>query len=174
VRRFARRELRALVADLGSDSAARAGGAVDVLVAAGDQAVAALDERLRPADSPQLRRIGPLVAALDSDEFEERERATTELRQLGRLAEPALFRVLHSEPSAEVVKRSRALLEALGPQELTAEQVQLSRCLEVLQRIGNQEAVRLLRTLAEGASEAWLTQEARTSMHRLTRRPSMP
>jgi hypothetical protein len=41
------------------------------------------------------------------------------------------------------------------------------RAVEVLERIGNAEARRVLEALAKGAPEARLTREARTSLERL-------
>jgi hypothetical protein len=46
------------------------------------------------------------------------------------------------------------------------------RGLEVLERIGTAEARQILETLAGGAPEALLTQEARASLERLARRPA--
>jgi hypothetical protein len=67
-----------------------------------ERAVAVLQRRLRPAAGPEAKRLARLLADLDSDRFADRDKATRELEKLGRLAEPALRRLLADPPSLEV------------------------------------------------------------------------
>jgi truncated hemoglobin YjbI len=53
------------------------------------------------------------------------------------------------------------------------EQIRALRALEVLERIGNAEARRVLGAIAKGAPDARLTREARTSLERLLRRTAV-
>jgi hypothetical protein len=52
---------------------------------------------------------------LDSDEFAERQKASSALAKLGKAAEPALRRALEDNPSTEVRRRVEDLLKKLDP-----------------------------------------------------------
>ncbi len=64
----------------------------------------------RPADAPRMHQ---LLADLDSDQFEVRDKAQGELVELGDLAEPSLRQALLNKPTLEVRKRVEAVLERL-------------------------------------------------------------
>jgi hypothetical protein len=55
---------------------------------------------------------------------------------------------------------------------VSADELRDVRAVEALEHAGMPEARRLLETLARGAAEARLTQEARASLRRLERRPA--
>lgn len=77
----------------------------------GPFALPALRKRLQEeADVPA--RVAALVAQLDHERFDARERASTELEGLGADAESALDAVLRS-PSPEVAERARIALERI-------------------------------------------------------------
>jgi WD40 repeat protein len=125
-----------------------------------------LAKRLRPVPRGDAQRIARLIRELDDSAYRVREEATTELRRLADVPEPALRRALAGKPSLEVRSRVEALLKNLpGPEWLRQE-----RSLEALERAGTPEARRLLEELGEGAPEARLTQEARASAQRLAKR----
>ncbi|HEY7309740.1 MAG TPA: hypothetical protein VH643_10315 [Gemmataceae bacterium] len=104
---------------------------------------------------------------LESDRFEVREKAQKELEHLGPLAGPALRRTLANRPLLETRRRVEALRTKLGQRTLSAEELQQVRAVELLERIGGSEARRQLKSLAGGASEVWLTREAKASLRRL-------
>ncbi|HEV3259355.1 MAG TPA: hypothetical protein VG013_20990, partial [Gemmataceae bacterium] len=138
-------------------------------------AVALLGQSLRPVavlDAQGQRRIDRWIAELDSRRFGVREKAAQELEKLGEMAAPALRQKLADQPSPEVRRRVKGLLERLAQGSLPCDQLRLLRAVEVLEEISTSEARQLLETLARGAREARLTQEARASVERLTRRPS--
>jgi hypothetical protein len=164
------KELAALVVDLVGTDAEKAARAVPILAAAPDQTVRALRDCLRPADSPELRSIERLITALDDDDFSTREKAVTELKVLGQIAQPALFALLNGKPSAEAAKRALTLFEAIDPAKIDAERIREDRSLEVLEVINTPEARRFLNELSKGSPAAHLTQEAQASIERLTRR----
>jgi hypothetical protein len=66
------------------------------------------------------------------------------------------------KPSGTPDKKSDVL--ALRP-----EQLRELRALEVLERLGNTEAHKVLKDLAQGTAEAWLTREARAALQRMER-----
>ena len=99
------------------------------------------------------------------------------MRQQGRLAESRLKRFLAGDPPLEARRRAEALLALLpeGPLGRTEEERRWDRALLVLERLDTPRARQLLRSLAAGDEGAWLTQEAKKTLERLTRRsPAAP
>jgi WD40 repeat protein len=167
------RELESLWNDLADRDAAGAYQSVWSLVDAAHESVPFLDTRLRRVlskDADRQKRVAQMIAALDSDEFAEREKAIAELEALGDLAEPALRRALEGKASLEVSRRVERLLETLAGPVTSPETLQVVRAVEVLERIGTPDARQLLETLAKVASQGRLVQEAKAALERLNRR----
>jgi RNA polymerase sigma factor (sigma-70 family) len=173
-RRVKQEELERLWTALGSNDGVRAYRALWDLATAGPSAVAFLAQRLRPTPRVEDERITHLITDLDNERFETRDRATEELRRLGERAEPGFRKALAAKPSLEVARRLRNLLDAVESRTLTAEQLHAVRAVEVLEHIGTVEAQRVLKTLANGAPEAYLTNEAKASLERLSRPQRTP
>ena len=110
-----------------------------------------------------------LIAELDDDNFEVREKAATELEKLGGAALPALREALDGRPSPESRRRIEQLIEKQEPRDWASsgERLRAWRALEVLERAGTPEARRMLQALADGAPGAWLTQDAKSALNRL-------
>jgi len=73
---------------------------------------------VRPPAAAERRRIGELIALLDDESYEVREKASEALAQFGMLAEPDLRRAARESRSAEVrirARRLRALARAPEP-----------------------------------------------------------
>jgi RNA polymerase sigma factor (sigma-70 family) len=160
-----REERESLWADLAGKDVKKAHAALWALVAAGDQGVPLLSEKLRPAAVDE-RRLARLIAEFDSDEFAGREAATAALEKLNVSAEPALRRALKEQPSVEVRRRIEALLEKAERWNIVA-----GRALQVLEQIGTPEARKVLEALAKGDPDTHLVREARASLERLKKRP---
>jgi dipeptidyl aminopeptidase/acylaminoacyl peptidase len=160
------KEVEALWAELAGADAARAYQAMAKLTAAPTEAVAFLKERLRPSTGADLKGVPGLVADLDAEDFSVREEAATKLEKLGAAAEPALRQALKGQLSAEAQRQVERLLEKLAG--VAPERLQGLRALEVLERLDTPESRQLLRTLAEGAPGAWLTQAAKVIVGRLS------
>lgn len=165
---LSRKELDELWSTLAGADAAKAYQTILTLETAPDQAVPLLAERLR-LKTDKDKRITRLLALLDSDDFAERERATTELRELGWTAEPALHKLLEGKPSLEVRNRVKELLDGIRKQPLPLEMVRMLRGMEVLEHIGTPAARRVIASLAEGTPQARLTREAKAALERLPR-----
>jgi RNA polymerase sigma factor (sigma-70 family) len=125
-------------------------------------------EHLHPVPAIEGARIAQWIADLDSAEFAVREKAMRELTQQVEAVEGALRKVLEGRPSLEVRQRIKLLLEKMQG----ANRLRTLRAVEVLEHLDTAEARRLLETLAGGAAEARLTQEAKASLSRLTARPA--
>jgi hypothetical protein len=111
-----------------------------------------------------------LVADLDSDELEVREMAERELIRWGPRAAPALHRLLRAKPSLESSRRAEAILLQLERRQLTREELQAVRAIEVLELIGTTEARHALERLARGTEGDGRTEEAKMALQRLRRR----
>jgi hypothetical protein len=159
-------QLKALWADLDNQDARQAYEAIGQLVAAPAQAVPLLQGHLRPVPPPDPKVLARLVANLNSDEFDKRDKAAQELERLGDAAEPYLRRVLAEKPVAEVRRAIELLLAGLDGQ---PERRRAARALEALEYAGTPEAKQLLGELAKGAPDAWLTREAKATLDRLGR-----
>jgi RNA polymerase sigma factor (sigma-70 family) len=168
------KDLQANVLDLGHEDAARAYQAIRRLAASPSEAIPYWRNHLNAVPAVDDQRLARLIADLDNRQFTVRESATRELENLGELAVPACRKALEQKPSAEARRRLEALLErqrqeALNP---STKRLRTLRAIEALEHIGNQEAQQVLKTLAQGAPEARLTQEAKASLARLAKRPA--
>jgi hypothetical protein len=165
------KDMEELWADLASPDPQKAYRAVWLLGNDPTNSVSFLRERAGPPNTPNpLARLPKLIADLDADDFDTREKATEELARLGTAAHPALRKALESE-SAEVRRRAAALLEKKGePPPLAADELRAIRVVEIAQHIGTSEAEPILRKLA-GASAGTPTQlEAAAALERCPRK----
>jgi WD40 repeat protein len=142
------------------------------LAAGGEAVVAFLKERLTPEEKFTADRVAQLIANLDSDEFDVRDRASRQLMRFGKPTADALRKTLAGNPSLEVHRRIDEILDYLI--QLGAfpkgESLRHLRAVEVLERIGTPEARRLLEKLATGFEDDTLTREAKASLERLAGR----
>jgi len=139
------------------------------LVASANDAVRMLRGHLSATPGVPPEKLRQLVDDLDSNQFARRQTASRELADLEELALPALQEALKSDVSPEKRQRIQALLGGPGGIRSPAT-LQAIRAVEVLEQVGTPEAKELLATLARGAPAARLTQEAKGSLGRLTRR----
>jgi RNA polymerase sigma factor (sigma-70 family) len=152
-----------------SDNAEEGYNVLWSLVHAEKQVDPFLRKKLQPVEKVSPQKLKDLIADLDHGDFSVRAKAAKELENLGEQAKTAL-QTLPKTASAEVQRRVAELLEGIDDPTRTAEKRQAYRAIEVLELRGTTEAKEILQTLANGAPEAPLTQEARKSLDRLTRR----
>jgi WD40 repeat protein len=128
---------------------------------------------------PIIPKVDPLgthqlVAQLDAEKFTIRQKAMSELENLGEAAEPALRRALKDNPTPELDWRAKQLLKKLESKRqqeskrLPGSLVQILRAIEALEWAGTPEAVKVLRGIAEGEPSARQTREAQAALKRLT------
>ena len=96
-----------------------------------------------------------------------REGATKELESLGDEATDALRQALKGNVSAEVRRRVEHLLSARDPATVPTSQLRAVRAVEVLEQMGTAEARDLLKELAKGEPDSWLTKEAKVAQRRI-------
>jgi RNA polymerase sigma factor (sigma-70 family) len=157
-------------ADLAGEDARRAYAAVCGLAAAPPHALRLFRDRLRPVTETPPAKLRPLIAELDSPQFERREAARRQLTAFGEAAVPALHAALRAGPSAEQRRSIEQMLASVrGPR--SPEALRHLRAVEVLEQVGNAEAREVLEKLANGVPEARLTREAKVTLERMARRP---
>jgi hypothetical protein len=151
--------------ELAGDEAPRAYQAAGTLIADPERAVPFLRQNLERVkeDAPRIRR---LIADLDSDKFAARNAAFEELEKMDDTAHAVLRQELLSATSLEKRCRIQSLLSVPWLVR-SPEKLRQIRAIMVLERIGNAEARRVLEGLAEGASEARQTREAKAAVKRL-------
>lgn len=172
-RKVGERDLPALWNDLASADATTAFRAVCAFVSAPQHAVAFLQQRVPPAPAVDRKRLDKWIANLDSNQFMVRTEATEELHKLAEIAERALMKTLDGKPALEVQRRIEPLLEKVKERELSPEWLRQVRAVQALEYIGTAEATEVLRALAGGAPESWLTQQAQGALERSKRRAEM-
>ncbi len=151
--------------DLG-DNSPTAYRAILALTANPRTAVALFNDRLRPVKlTPKVRKeCAALVADLDSDDFDARERANRKLEAMSPWVEPFLKQALPGAKTLELKRRLQAIIARVGQSTLP-----LVRAVEVLEHATGPEARQLLRRLAEGEPSARITREAQQALVRCER-----
>lgn len=139
------------------------------LIASPGQTVPFLKKHLSAAKPPVVdaKQIVKWVNDLDSETFATRDEAYQALDKLGPPTEAALRQARAGKISLEMRRRIDDLLEKLERGNLTPEELQAVRAVEVLERIATPEARELLAALGEGADTAALTQEAKKALGRI-------
>jgi WD40 repeat protein len=152
--------------DLAGD-AAKGYAAMARLVCSSARSIAFLEKKLLAIKPVDAQRMAQLIAELDDEQFQVRERAAKELEALADRVASALQKALAGKPSLEVRRRLRMLLNRLDGASPSAATMREIRAVEALESIGNAEARRLLDKLAAGPTELRLTQEAKLAAKRL-------
>jgi dipeptidyl aminopeptidase/acylaminoacyl peptidase len=167
---LSRKDLDGLWTTLAGDDAAKAYQVSWTLVGAPDQAVPQLKERLLPALQLDTQPILQLIADLENEQFDVRQKASVELEKFGDRAETTLREKLTARPALEVRRRIEQVLSKIEQQPLRPESLQAVRAVEVLEHIGSPQARVVLEMLARGAKVVHLATEAQASLDRLSAR----
>jgi WD40 repeat protein len=163
-------DLDALWRDLAGD-AAKAHAALWKFVAAPEQALPYLRERLPVAVAPEAKRMAKLLAELNDDDFTTREKASEELERLLEFAAPELEKLVENPASVEASRRAAAVLKKRD--QMTTARLRARRAVQALEYTGGPEGEKQLDALARGAEQAEQTRESRAALQRLRRR-SLP
>jgi hypothetical protein len=152
----------ALWQDLASDDTKAAYRAVHGLAAQGHRAVSHLAELLKSGNVPD-ENLDALIADLDSPRAVVRREASKLLRRAGATAAPKLQQALAANPSPAVRARLEMLFAApVGSQ--SHEQIRGVRAVQVLARIGTDEARQALTQLTDGPEGSPLTEAAKSAL----------
>ena len=138
------------------------------LATAPKQTLALLQDKVKPTAGVDVKEIEKLIADLESNQFEVREKANTELEKLGELAQPALQKVLDAQPSLETRQRVDRILEQLTTGQAPPPEVLRNiRAVQLLEQMASPEAKQLLQSLAKGAPGDKVTRQAEAALKRL-------
>lgn len=160
-------DLDNLWSDLSDQDASRPFQAILIMAQSPGQALPYLTKQLIRARVDPTR-VNQLIVLLDHENFDTRENASKELETLGSTAAPALRQALEAKPSAETRRRVEKLLDLLHV--ATPSSLRVVRSVEILERMGTEEAGVLLDRLARESTDDRVHQEAITARERLTRR----
>jgi hypothetical protein len=152
---------------LSEEDAAKAGDVIDWLVMHPTQAIRHIERQLRPVRAVPEATLQKWVADLDSAEFTVRTVAEEKLTSAVEQAELFLRSTLEKSESLEHRLRIQRLLRLIDNGDPTPEERRMLRAIEVLERIGNKDAQRVLQKLADGAPRAKQTIEAQAALKRL-------
>lgn len=145
--------------------------ALRALSAAPKQAVALLQEQLKPVAAPDDKQVSRWIADLESDDFAIRKKAEDSLAERSELVQTALRKALAKpEFSLEARRRMERIIEQNVAGRLPGGRVRELRAVAVLEEMGTTEARDLLDKLAKGAEDARLTREARAARERINMR----
>jgi WD40 repeat protein len=163
-------DLQPLWLALTNDNAVKAFDAILAMSESSKQTVPFLRTKLRPIAAVEKATIEKIFKDLDGDDFSARDRASQELSNLGEGAEPVLREKLSKEIAVEARDRIEKLIEKCKGHNPPPEILGAVRGIEVLERIGSDDAVAILESLAKGIPSARQTQEAKDSLKRLRER----
>ena len=153
-------------ADLADADASIAHRAMLHLIASPDDTARLFAKRLVPPPPIDAGHIDRLVAALNDDKFEVRERASLQLFELGTLARDALKKASRSS-SLEVKRRATDLLRRIEPGAgISPERLRCLRAIEVLERINTPAARAVLETMLKAKLDASLEASIRDALAR--------
>jgi RNA polymerase sigma factor (sigma-70 family) len=137
------------------------------LLASPAEALELIAGKMKPADSPDPKRLAALIADLDNPTFATREKASKALAEIGRPALTALREIARMTKSTEVGKRATDLIEQIDGLTISAKERRELRAVEVLTWIGTADARDLLAKLAKGEASARLTVAADAAIRQL-------
>jgi WD40 repeat protein len=165
-----RAELPKLWGSLGSGDAQLAYRSIVQLTALGDVSVSFLAERIQRLPPSKASTIMYLIQKLNDAHFARREEAVRELIQMGSAAEPALRTALAGEHLPEVRLRIEKVLSSVVEPALSSEEVRTLRAIEVLERIGSEQARQALVKIQSRAASGRTSNEVAASLARLASR----
>jgi WD40 repeat protein len=140
------------------------------IVASAEVGVALLDRKVAELLVDPLA-IDRWLLELSSESYAVRTKATSELERKGIWMEDRLRESLKAADNLEAERRIQRMLEKLrGRLPLNQERLRMRRILMALEQLGSDEAVKLLRDLAQGAPEKELQYEAKQSLDRVLAR----
>jgi hypothetical protein len=132
-----------------------------------DDVIRFLRERLKPAREPDAKEVKQLVADLDHSAFRTRETAAKRIVEIGPLVLFALEAARKNGGSPEFTARLDKLIEQLSNPVPPPEGLRAIRATAILERIGTDDARRLLETMARGAQFAPETKAAISTLTRM-------
>ncbi len=127
-----------------------------------------LRDRLKPLAAADAGKVRKLIGQLDDDRYAVREAATQELTELGGQAAAQVAKTLQDELSEESKRRLKLIAKRVRDADHPPQMRRTLRAVMVLEMIGTPEARQVLQSLAQGAPEVPVTQDATAALKRLS------
>ena len=164
-------EAAGLWKDLADESPAKGRAAIWRFQQDPKEAVRFLGTKYAAIKRPNAAAISALIRKLDSDQFDEREAASKQLKELGRAAEQVLRQALDDDPTSEQKRRLTQLLDFPEPDSAPpkGEDLRAVRVVAILEAIRTTPARQLLEAWASRIPGEWLQEEASLALTRLKR-----
>jgi hypothetical protein len=132
-----------------------------------------IGERL-DKERPERERIAKSIADLEAKDFKTRERAAKELIEIGTFAAADWLKLLDQKPSEDARERIEKLKKEFchpgGAFVTSPMTLRHLRAIEVLERIGTPEAVKVLEQFAKFDARTFEGRDARAALERLAKR----
>jgi len=160
-------EFERMWADLAAADASKSSRAIAALTRMPKQTTEFIAATLPQAVVADPRAVAKWIKDLDSDLFNVRDKAMRELEKLGEQAAPGLRTAQKANASLEVRLRIDKLLRQLNGPITQRDKLRILRAVQVLERLGTDEAKSLLHKYASGTPGARLTEEAQDALARL-------
>lgn len=148
-----------------------AGKAMTILQSKPKETIAHFRTHIIPDKAASVADVSRWLKALDSSDYAARDQAMKSLEAADAQLEDVLRKKITKETPAETKRRIEQLLYKLEHYEENSQRLREVRAVEVLERIGSDEARALLKEWADGAPAARLTREAKVALERLQLSP---
>jgi WD40 repeat protein len=139
-------------------------GMMRVFVSKPDLATAFLTGQLQPVEKADAKVIATLIEQLESNRFPVREKAARDLARLGDVVVKELRRAQERAKDEDLKMRIESILNQIDSPFLTGDRLRAYRGIEILQRLNTAESKALLKKIAQGAPDAFLTREAQAAL----------
>jgi hypothetical protein len=160
-------ELSKLWPDLQSDNDLRFQLAFKAYRAAPRPAFAVFRKEMPPVAKERQKEVEGWIAALDDEDVKRREDATENLQGVAHAFAPLLQSRQKASGPGEIHNRLTFVLKKMEKEKTPLSLVRESRVLSLLEQLATPEARQVLIELADGATEARLTVEARAALQRI-------
>jgi WD40 repeat protein len=151
---------------LADSDAAKAFATMGDFLTSPSETGAFLKVQLKPAAPLDRKRIADLMAQLDDNQYEVRDRASGELLKIGAQLVPDLDKALAANLPPEPKRRLEELRTKLTDGILRGDHLRLHRAVELLEWVGTLETRQVLQSLAAGAPGAPVTISAQAALKR--------
>lgn len=138
--------------------------AVQDLAKSSEQSIELLERRLCGAFRPDMARIAQFVRELDDDNFRVRKAARPKLESYGKWVDTEL---IFAAQQRDLSVETRIAIHELSLRPIAPDELRLLRGVQVLELIGNKEAIRVLRKLVGIGSRDFLGKNAAQALVRL-------
>jgi hypothetical protein len=131
-------------------------------------AVSFLAKHLQPAPVLDPQTVAPLIQSLDSKAFRIRVKAAKQLERFGDLARQPIRKAMAVDLPLDTRRRLEVLLGKMH--QATPSQLRYLRAIEILERVGGPEAMKILERLTQGNPDSLVTAESRTVVARMKKK----